>query len=572
MDSRYQGNSRGGDRSGPRGRFDGTRGRTGNNWTRPYGQIRPRGDRSYGERSYGERSSFARSNTYAANRARSDYHRTDQNVARQESRVDKDNPNRQKPVVTNENSELHSVLQQISDTLLTLSVRVEAIERNNKGPDSNSAPVTRPKEAVPAGPKSHKTTNNDFASVSRGLYKMVQIGHHTTNWERLPKSIDERLEKLIADIKPPMWDEKFRVELRTLTQSYGEEVRRLVSDHLQQKQAETEVTVGCLDATDIDYAKEVASKHITARLGKRLTDQRRTTLMNVAASKVGLHRHAPPKILPAMNNTSAWTTVNRKNSPAARKPEVCLPVRKRKVSSTGSTPVSNKFEVLDVEPHENSDHDMEPNVSVTPLKATTVRPTPKKTRRVLDAPTPSGVHVFTGEKSEWRIETKKTDISAIVIGDSNLQKVRTIPQYWQFDALPGAKFSHVADVVKHLSGRPKQFTLIIQAGINHRDTFGPADEDDARSMLFEARRNPSVNEIFFNGVSIPADLGSDDADRLNNLNRFMKAELGVDHYIGPLRQLDVNIDVNDHQCIHYNQNTVDLITREIIQHINGTDF
>jgi hypothetical protein len=562
MGSRFRGNSRSRNRGSSRGRFEGNQARTENGRSRPYGQA------SRGEHSYGERPTNYGPNTYGPNRGRSTYDRTDHNLGRQDSRNNRDNPPRQEPVVKNQDPELHSVLTQISNALLTLAQRVEAIE-NHKGLDK-SVPVTRPKPVVSARPLLYNTTNDDFVSVSKGLYKLVQIGHHATNWERLPKSIDERLQKLVADINPPMCDDKFRVELRSLTQSYGEEVRRLVSDHLLQKRTETEVMVGSLNATDIDHAKEIASKHIVARLGRRLTEQRRTTLMNTAASKVGVYRCAPPRI--ATMDTTSWTTVTRKTPPGVGKPEVSVSARKRKITSKGSTPVSNQFEVLNDECIALSENEMESGVSPTPGVSATVGQVLKKVRRTLDAPTQRGVHIHTGKKTDWRIEADNEETSLIVIGDSNLRKVRTIPKYWQYNALPGAHFEHVTDVIRHLSGKPGQFSLIIQAGINHRATFGPAEEDEARSMLLEAHRNPAVDEVFFNGVSIPADLGSDDADRLNSLNRFMESELGADHYLTPLHQLEVNVDSNDSSGIHYNQNTVDLITREMIRKVNGTVF
>ena len=560
MVSTYRGRSRGRryERGGSRGRFVNHRDRADEERERPYGQRhgnRPRGD---------QQNNWGRSN--GAHRSRSNYR--GQDVVQQHSGNHWDNQPRQQSALSAQDQDLRSVLKGISEALVSLSDRIDAVERN-KGLDT--APVGRPKGAVSAGPSLHKTTNNDFVNVAKGLYKLVQIGHHSANWERLPKSIDERLQKLAADINPPLWDDIFRSELNVLTQSYGEEVRRLVSDHLAKKQAETEVTVGGYDSTDINEAKAIAFKHLTTRLGKRLTDQRRTTLMNDAVSKVGLHRQAPPTTS-TQDPASAWTTVTRKTPPGAGKTEVGNSTRKRKVPSITPTSVSNRFDMLSDAQEVISDVEGDSNVNRTPVRSVEVVHTSKKKRQSYDAPTSSGVHIFTGEKNEWHVEAESTDTSVIVIGDSNLRKVRTIPQYWQFNALPGAHFNNVAEAMDRLSGEPRQFTVIIQAGINHRSTYGPDDEEEARRMLSNARRNPTVNEIFFNAVSIPADLGSADADRLNKLNRFMEDELGRAHLIAPLHQLDVNIDGNDKFCIHYDQNTVDLITRKMITHVNGEDF
>jgi hypothetical protein len=123
-----------------------------------------------------------------------------------------------------------------------------------------------------------------------------------------------------------------------------------------------------------------------------------------------------------------------------------------------------------------------------------------------------------------------------------------------------------------LTGKEKQFAVIIQAGMNHRASFDKADEDEVRSMLFNAKRNPAISEVFVNGVSIPDDMCSADADRLNSLNRFMEVELGSDHYIAPLNQVDVHVVNSGIHRIHYDQETVDCISRKIIRQVTGSDF
>jgi hypothetical protein len=566
MGSRFQ------ERGGSRGRGDNSRGRL---FYRP--RFNGNGDRSndygrsngYGDRSNGYTDHQLR--TYRSNAQPS--HQTQPTARHQD---DNSRSRHQGPAVKDREPDLHSVLSEISKTLASLAGRVEAIEKN-KGPDSNSARVIRPPQtAVPAGPILHNSNNNDFASVSKALYKIVQIGHHAANWERLPKSIDARLKRLIADIRPPMCDADFTSELSMMTQAYGEEIRRLVADHLQKKQVEVEMSAGSLDATDVNHAKQIASKYITSRLGKRLTDQRRTELIDTAASKVGVHRQAPPRTA-APETASAWQTIARKTPPTAGKTQVGLHdvSRKRKDHSTGSTPVSvsNRFESLNgVELI--SEDELEPTDTPKQQQSSYSRPSAKKQRQLFDdVITPDGVHIFAGNKKEdWHIKADTPDTSVIVIGDSNLRRVRIIPQYWQVNSLPGANLNHVAGALSPLTGKPRQFTIVIQAGINHRSQFSRSDEDDIRSMLFDVRRNPAVAEIFFNGVSIPSDLDSKDSDRLNNLNRFMEEELGRDHYIPPLQQADVQVMQYSQHPIHYDQETVDRISRAMVCHVTGSDF
>jgi hypothetical protein len=108
--------------------------------------------------------------------------------------------------------------------------------------------------------------------------------------------------------------------------------------------------------------------------------------------------------------------------------------------------------------------------------------------------------------------------------------------------------------------------------MNHRSNHDADDQADIKSMLFTARRNQSINEIFFNGVSIPLSMPEADAQRLHELNRFMEAEVGSEFYITPLNSADVHVEPHDRWKIHFDQATVDLISRKMIRRITGSDF
>jgi hypothetical protein len=584
MNSRLQrGSAHSKDRGGSRGRGYGSRGRNQpSRGHRSNGYDRPNnyGDRSNAYKSNGDRSSnyAGRSNGYGPERGRSDRRNEHAAVRYQPStNVDHTRYDRQQPTMMPQQPDLQNVLKEISNALVSLVGRVDSLEKN-KGSDNKPAAATRPKTAIPAEPLLQKSNNDDFVSVSKALYKIVQIGHHTANWERLPSSIEERLTRLVGDINPPMSDTDFRRDITVLAQQFGEEIRRLVADHLHKKRVETEGMAGSLDPTDLNRAKDVASKYLTSRLGRRLTEARRTELMNSAASTIGVYRRPPPPVVRsppvALQPLKARSTVKQRTSPPRNTgPHVNGTSRKRLNVSTNSTPIENRFTVLQ---HEvTSDIDVEPDDSLTQLLSPrTTQPTPKKQRppRRNETTTQHGVHVFTGNKDEWRITADSQDTCVIVVGDSNLRNVSLIPQYWQVNCLPGADLCHLSDGLAELVGDPKQYTIVLQAGMNHRDKHDADDEQDIKSVLFAARRNPAIAEIYFNGVSIPSTLSTADTNRLNKLNRFMETEMGSEYFIDPLQQTDVTVDPNDRWRIHYDQATVDRISVAMIQQINGTNF
>ena len=49
-----------------------------------------------------------------------------------------------------------------------------------------------------------KSINDDFAACVKDIYRIVQLKHHETNWEELPKSLVQRLERFAGDISLPM--------------------------------------------------------------------------------------------------------------------------------------------------------------------------------------------------------------------------------------------------------------------------------------------------------------------------------------------------------------------------------
>jgi hypothetical protein len=457
-------------------------------------------------------------------------------------------------------SRTERMLKQISDTLTQLSARVGSLEKV-KGPDTKIAAAIQPTRPAVAGPSLQRSCNDDFVGISKVLYKMVQLGHHESNWMTLPNSIGERLKRLTDDINPPMSDSTFKNELDIITQQYGEEIRRLVSDHIVTKKAETAIQAGTLNPIDVGRAKDVANKYLITRLGKRLTEQRRAELMNSATALIGkLHR---PKIqlkVPAPLKSRGTP----KNGGTKRTAQQAL-----------SAECENRFSVLEHETinvdtlEENVDDDVEPDTS--PLCR------PPVNKRILFElnnvkNTESKVHLHQGNKRAWRVLPESPDTCVLVVGDSNLRHVRNIPPYWQVEALPGADLCDLMDGLTALAGNEKQFTVVLQAGINHRDKHDAEDETDIKKMLSAVRGNAAIDEIFFNGVSIPQEIPESDAQRLVALNNFMKLQVGNAYYIEPIDRLEVQVSPTDRYKIHYDQDTVDRISQNMHRHLSVPVF
>ena len=112
-----------------------------------------------------------------------------------------------------EPNELRQILSNMSKSITMLSERLDKMQQN-RGLDKNKdSTVSRPTTDEIARPQATKSDNNDFAAVSKCIYKLVQIRYHETNWSKLPVSIDNRLKRLAADIRPAAVDETFQTAM-----------------------------------------------------------------------------------------------------------------------------------------------------------------------------------------------------------------------------------------------------------------------------------------------------------------------------------------------------------------------
>lgn len=487
------------------------------------------------------------------------------------------------------------MLQQLTTTVTGLSSRVEHLEKG--GPDKRSG---RPTTATitPAGPPPSTTYslshNNDFADVCKCLYRWVQLRHHEENWRTLPKSLNERIQKLVADINPPMVDDEFRKRLTAATDDYTKKMVQLVQEHITKQRIDKEIHAGALSRQDIDRATEVASKYLNARLGKRLDANKRTALLQEAAGFVGRMRHPPPGLstvspqAPAVASPVAvqasspplplmdveWNTVSQKRK-ARGSP-----------ASTASAPsTSNRFIVLsaddDAEEEEEYD-DVEPQTrlptatrpqtlhSVKKIKPTPViRITSPAHSQSPTAPTPtdatatsttgSRVRQYRGDKNGWSIQPADHTHS-IIVGDSNLVQADKVPEGWEVHCMPGAHFRHVNEAVKSIPQEPTgKYVVFVQAGVNHRDRYDMTVKKEIHELVKTLTLNQGVRRVLHVGVSIPNSLSPEQKDNIDKINEEFRHCLQEEHCIQPIPPNEVNIVMNDRYGIHHTPATIERI-------------
>jgi len=234
-------------------------------------------------------------------------------------------------------AEIRKMLETVTRSVSVLAEHVQKLER---GPDQNPDGPNTGQESA-AGPHTTiKSNNDDFASVVKDMYRLVQLGHHGDNWSQLPKSLAERLARFASDINPPMVDEDFRSVVKEATRVYSERICDAVRQHIARKKAETESAAAKRDDTDLDRAKEVVGRQLTRRLGRRLDETKRQQLLDQAATAIGSGRRRPQ-----IDGDGFQVVISRKKS-AASPGNVQTPTKKRKFDSTPPVSTSNRFSVM----------------------------------------------------------------------------------------------------------------------------------------------------------------------------------------------------------------------------------
>lgn len=498
--------------------------------------------------------------------------------------------------------DIGKMLQQLTTTVTGLSNRVESLEKGRRPDKVSGRPTTAATTSAGPPPPTTQTMshNQDFADVCKCLYRWVQLQHHEENWKTLPKSLNERIQKLVADINPPMVDDDFRKRLAAATKDYTGKMVQLVQEHIKKHRIDKEIHAGVLSRQDIDRATEVASKYLSTRLGKRLDANKRTALLKEAADFVGRMRRPPPSrpTVPPQASVVAPAVTSQASSPPLvhMDTEWHLVGHKRKaggspVSTSSTPPTSNRFQAL-AATNDDDDEDEDEEVELQQSRPTVYprvlhstkksRPTPTA-RRTSPARSPSPtaststastssppacsrVRQYRGDKDQWSIQPAE-ETKFLVIGDSNLRHAADFPAEWEVHFMSGAHFRHVTQAVKSIPQEPQgKYTVFVQAGINHRDRYDTTVEKDIRDLVLALSMNTGIRRSLHVGVSTSLSLCSDFRNNVRKINDYFKHCLQEENCIQPLQPNDVDITRTDTTWgIHHTPATTEKIFGPIFQ-------
>jgi hypothetical protein len=167
-----------------------------------------------------------------------------------------------------------------------------------------------------------------------------------------------------------------------------------------------------------------------------------------------------------------------------------------------------------------------------------------------------------GQKSAWKVKLAP-NTRVILVGDSNLREVKSVPQDWEVHAFPGARFGHLIEAFSELeNSRPRHLECIyIQAGINHRDDrLVPMKVME--NLVSHLRRYCA--RVGFVGVAYSSRLPGPARLRIDALNDAAKDVFGL--FVKPMHSREVGVKPEDRDSIHYDSDTVGRIVQSVVSY------
>lgn len=147
-------------------------------------------------------------------------------------------------------------------------------------------------------PRPSRSENPDFGAISHGVYKHVQVAHHTENWKGVPKTVGIAVGNVVKSIRPPNSDVRLDCELKKAGAQFEEHICTAVRGHLKRVQAENTTFLQSLNPNDAEWAAEKTARNLTRILGKRLNVEQRDIWIAEALSLLGTRPGGPTENQP----------------------------------------------------------------------------------------------------------------------------------------------------------------------------------------------------------------------------------------------------------------------------------
>lgn len=450
-----------------------------------------------------------------------------------------------------------------------------------------------------------RSTNADFQSMCRALYKTIQVRHHRENWVELPKAIARNLADLEANITPPDPTNNLREKIHTIFDNASSEILACVQNHLEERLNFNRSFLRQINPQDKERAKEIVQKRLTQCLGKKIGQLNINTALNKELLNIGTGRQPPTRRQNEQTTDSGDTDeernvwirprtkkthyTNNATSPRTRENREQNPARtsNRFQSLADQAAIEELLTVQAEEPDSELEDDLiyetgapnneliiqaeihaEEGLSQTfivqepalqpdrPRHPTTPPPDTSRNQR-------KKTRHSNPIKADWRV-TLNEDTKVLVLTDSNFKYLPEddIPPNWQVDIFPGASFSTLANVITKLPPNKIEH-LVTSVGINNRKADFKKTTYREAGRVSEACATLTA-QVHAVGISYSSDLQQSEQDNVSQINQRLR-HIFASRYIKPLKPEDTITPEDD---IHYNTETTKTIWKNIIEHVS----
>lgn len=384
-------------------------------------------------------------------------------------------------------------------------------DRNNKDRNSNRQTANR-------------SDNPDFQDLIRLSFKYAQTAHHQHNWRNLPSSLSNRIDELVADIKPPSVSAKLQLNLERLANDFKSKILAEVSRHIDQVHLDSFSKLKSLNFSDWQASLDIAKNQLQRRLGKRL--------------------HKPSTEMAFDQIRDYFCEASTPSEISTPKPKI-HPSRDHQTTSSRSRPSKRQKPGSD-ECSTEVDSDPSPAAPTKPVFH--INPS---------------TNVFTTTVSE-----PQPGIDTLVVIDSNGKSWKDLPLpcKWQVEVIPGCNLDSASDILSRSSTSLTDIhNIVIAVGINDR----LADPDFVLNSMQRIKNWGSRfnKKIFFSSIPVFPLLIPNIQTAIEHINQTAQDYFG-NRFITSIAPQDIELLKDDLTGIHYSPKSASIILNNIISALN----
>lgn len=441
----------------------------------------------------------------------------------------------------NDNINVNTAIQEVERKMLDLQRQLATLRAQGTTADSGGSNSGDP-----------KSSNEDFTRMVKSAFRYVQIQHHAANWSSAPKGISKAVEKVVSNIKPPMPKQQLTDELAALGLEFGEKISACIRLHLCNCKSDIEQELLKVNKADSEQAVTTAAKQLTSKMGKRLKEEDKTKWLTEIRGLLATEREGTNmEVLQEMPTAGPLDNTNwpRPQGSIGNDSSAGITAAANFDLQFGTPNKRGRFEVG----LRRSASDLEDSEEETSNKAD--KPGQRSLRQGL---------INVRAKTDTRNIKIDPKCKLLILGDSNVQRLKNMGDDVQVESLKGARFSHMTDAINGLELTDTLEIILVAAGINHRDA-NELDKEVLPSLhTLTAALRRTRKEVGFLEVSIPPTSTTKQYLTLSALNKHLREDLGDSVF--SIRGVDSHTVKTISDGIHYDTATLNQLAECITNH------